>query len=207
MKRIFCLSFALLAAASFSQGAILINLSAGNLYNGNTSTPFPTGGLIQLVASTLDNTFANPTPGSFTGNSSDDVVLASFAANDVLGPGSVQQPVTFSLSGNLNPGDQILLRWFPQLTLANVATGPSAGNTFGQFRTDLVIDFSDIAWFVPADNTVFSLNFVTLAQGGSNPESAGVANMVVTAIPEPSSVALVGVALAGLAGFARRRKG
>ncbi|MGI9089372.1 MAG: PEP-CTERM sorting domain-containing protein [Chthoniobacterales bacterium] len=205
MKRILTFCFVLLAGTALSHGAILINLSAGNLYSGNTSTPFPTGGLIQLVASTLDNTFSNPTPGSFTGTSADDVVIASFASNDILGPGSVQQPITFNLSGNLNAGDQLLLRWFPNLTLADVPTGPAAGNTFGQFRTDLVIDFSDIAWFVPADNTTFSLNFLTAAQGGSNPESAGVANMMVVAVPEPSTYALLAFGLGGLV-YAGRRK-
>jgi len=204
-KTIVVLCSIVLTAISQSNGAILLNMDVGNLYVADTSTAFPSGGLIQLVASTLDNTFSTPTAGSFTGNS-DDVVLMSFAANNILGPGSFEGPITFALSGNLNTGDLLILRWYPTLTMADAASGPPAGARFGQFRTDIVQDFSSIAWVVPNDNFVEALNFLTMAQGGANPESAGVANLFVVAIPEPATYAFLMVGLAGAAFIRRRTK-
>ena len=118
-------------------------------------------------------------------------------------PGTFAQPINFAFTGNIGPGDQILLRWFPTLTLAN--TTPPAGAPYGQFRTDLIENFSDINWTIPNDGALVALNFLTMAQGGTRMEIEGVANMMV-AIPEPSTVALVGLSVIGLAAYSRRRK-
>jgi len=206
MKKPLLIGLALLVSAAFAQATITINLGGGNIYGTSTATLAPPGALLQLVVSTTDNVFTAPTTGSYTGGSADDVVLASFVINAGLGsPGTFAQPIVVNYTGNISQGDFLMLRWFPTLTPANLT--PPAGSPFGQFRVDLVQDFSDITWALPADGGgTFALNFLTMAQGSTvNPESAGVANMVV-AIPEPTSVALIGVALAGLVGFARRRK-
>ena len=200
MKKLLYLGLALLASATFAHATITINLGAGNLYGTSTATLFPTGGLLQLIVSSTDNVFSAPVAGSYTGNSADDVILASFT---LASPGMFQQVINFALSGNIGPGDQILLRWFPTLTLAN--TTPPAGAPFGQFRTDLIENFSDISWNLPNDGAIVGLNFLTMALGGTRPEMDGVANMIV-AIPEPSTVALVGLSVIGLAVYSRRRK-
>jgi len=204
MKRLFLFGLALLASATLAHATVTINLGGGNLYGTSTATLFPTGGLLQLIVSSTDNVFTAPTAGSFTGNSTDDVVLASFVLNMGLGsPGTFAQPINFAFTGNIGPGDQILLRWFPTLTLAN--TTPPAGAPYGQFRTDLIENFSDINWTIPNDGALVALNFLTMAQGGTRMEIEGVANMMV-AIPEPSTVALVGLSVIGLAAYSRRRK-
>src|SRR4051794_18067021 len=189
---------ALCARADFA-----INLGAGMLYLPNGTTPQPTGTLVQLLASTTDNVFTLPTPGSFTGGSADDVVLASFTVGS---PGVVAQPITINFASfpNLTVGDFLLLRWYPTLPVGTAS--PAAGTPFGQFRVDIIENFSTISWQVPADGSINDLNFLTMSLGGTRPESDGRASLVVTAVPEPSSVALVGVAFAGLVGFARRRK-
>ena len=148
MKKLLYLGLALLASATFAHATITINLGGGNIYGTSTATLFPAGGLLQLIVSSTDNVFTAPVAGSYTGNSADDVVLASFADQCRLGsPGTFAQPIIFTFTGNIGPGDQILLRWFPTLTLAN--TTPPAGAPFGQFRTDLIENFSDIAWNLP----------------------------------------------------------
>ena len=206
MKRICLVGLSLLASVAFAHGTVLINLGAGNIYGTSLATLAPPGSLLQLIVSTTDNIFTAPVAGSYTGGSADDIVLASFVINAGLGsPGTVAQPITVTYTGNITAGDLIMLRWFPTLTLLD--TAPPADAPFGQFRIDLIQDFSTIAWVLPPDaGGAFDLNFLTMAQGSTvNPETAGLANMVV-AIPEPSTVALLGLSVIGLAAYSRRRK-
>jgi len=203
MKKLFVLGILVLSSLATVSASITINLGGGNIYSTSTATLAPPGSLIQIVASTADNIFTDPTSTSFTGGSADDVVIASFVINAGLGsPGTFAQAIIFNLSATLTTGDLLLLRWFPTLTIADATGAPPAGTPYGQFRTDAVENFSDIAWVVPADNSIVSLNFLTLAQGGTRPESDGVAKF--TVIPEPSTYALLAVGLAVVA-FSRRR--
>lgn len=208
MKRASLLSLLLLAfAAASAQATVTINLTGGVLYGTNTSSPLPPGTLIQLVLSRNPNGFDAPTAGSFTGNSADDIVLFSFSIDNSQGfSGSYgSPPITFSLAAQSDPqpridsGDLLLLRWFPGLTTSS--TAPAEGQRYGEFRTDLVQDLSDINWTVPGDGANVFLNFYTQSQGGANAEAEGVSDM--TVIPEPSTYALLLVGLVG-AVFARR---
>ena len=52
----------LLLTAFGARASITINLGGDELFQSNGTTPIPLGSLIQLVASTTDNTFSNPTP-------------------------------------------------------------------------------------------------------------------------------------------------
>ncbi len=181
----------LVVSSLAASASVTINLGGAELFQTDGSTPIPTGSLIQLVASTTDNTFTSPSPASFTGGSADDIVLASFGSNDPAGPGSFLNSITFDLSGNLNAGDQLLLRWWPTLTTAS--SSPGFSTPFGQFRTDAVGSGSDIAWVVPTDGSTVQLNFFDQAFGGTELNSAGTASlMTAAAIPEPSSLALLG---------------
>ena len=184
---------------------VTINLGVSKLYKADGTTLVPDGALIQLVASTTDTTFTAPTAASFTGNSSDDVVLASFSLDSsTYGPGSFIKALPVTLSGNLTTGDQLILRWFP--TLTTLSSSPGAGTIFGQYRTDATLDGSEGAWVLPADGTPYSLVFQTISAGGSVANSAGAASLV-TAVPEPSSYGLLGAAaLAGVV-VRRRRRG
>ena len=203
MKTIIALSALVISSVS-GFASITINLGAAELVQSDGTTPIPAGSLLQLVASTTDNVFTAPTAESFIGGSADDLVIASFGSNNSAGPGSFTGPITFNLSGNLSSGDQIMLRWYPTLTTASSA--PGGTTPYGQFRTDSVENFSDIAWVIPADSATVSLNFLTQSDGGTQPDSAGTANLVTPApIPEPSSVALAVVGGAALVGMLRRR--
>ncbi len=208
MKKLFVLGLSLLASATFVHATITIDLAGGNLYTAIPGTVAPTGCLIQLIVSTTDNVFTAPNSGSFTGGSADDFVLASFSLNAPFGPGSFENVFNFALSAfpNLTPGDSLLLRWFPTLSGTTPPSAPPAGAIYGQFRIDIVEPPSDIGWFVPSDGAAVTLAFLTMAQGGTHPETDGLANMTVALIPEPSTLALLGVAMAGLVAYSRRRK-
>lgn len=203
MRKFLTVGFLLLSCMA-ARADFTINLGASMLYMADGTTPAPVGTLVQLLASTTDNLFSPVIAGSFTGGSGDDVVLASFAINS--GPGTVAQPITinFAAFANLTVGDFLLLRWYPTL-LAGTAS-PPAGAPYGQFRIDIIENFSTIAWVVPADGSINTLNFLTMSAGGTEPESAGRAAFVVSAIPEPGTVALLGFSAVGLAAYARRRK-
>jgi hypothetical protein len=208
MKSKSLLLIAILLLTAFSaRASITINLGGDELFQSNGTTAIPLGSLIQLVASTTDNTFSTPTPADFVGGSSDDIILASFGSNNSLGSGSFVQPLTFTLSGNLTAGDQLLLRWWPSLTTSS--STPGSGTSFGQFRTNNVENFSDINWTVPADGSTVSLNFLDTSSGIATtpePDSAGTASLSTTAVPEPSTYAsaLLGLGGIGLAAIRRR---
>lgn len=213
MKKLLTVSLLLLTVAA-ARSEITINVGGANLYNANGSSLMQPSMLVQLVASTTDSTFTSPTAGSFTGGSSDDVVLASFNINQGAGATNVALILNFANFANLNAGDPLMLRWFPTITgpdmpSSALPSGPAAGSPFGQFRTDLVEaeNGSNFAWIVPSDGFTITLNFLTqsINPTSTHPESDGFANMVV-AIPEPSTMVLMGLAVAGFAGYSRRRK-
>jgi hypothetical protein len=201
MKKLLLLASMFAASAAYAD--ITINLSAGELFESDGTTAFPMNGLLQLVVSTQDSLFTTPTPSSFTGGSADDMVLASFGANDFAGPGSAQAAITFALNSAITTGDPLLLRWWPTLTTASLS--PGAGTSFGQFRTDAIENSSDISWNVPADGATDALNFVTMSYAGTEPDSAGIASMMTAAVPEPSTFALGALGVLGLV-FLRRRR-
>jgi hypothetical protein len=185
LKRVLLGFSALLISSMAGYGSVTINLGGAELFQSDGTTPIPLNSLIQLVASTTDNTFTLPSTTSFTGGSADDQVIASFGTNNASGQGSFLQPVVFSYSGNFNAGDQLILRWWPSLTTAASTPGVT---TFGQFRTDNVENFSSIAWVAPADGNTESLNFLDQSGGGSEPDSAGRASFSTAAVPETSTV-------------------
>lgn len=172
------------------------------LYNADGTTPEATGMLVQLIVSPLNNGFAPPDSSSFTGNS-DDIILASFMTSS---PGTAAQPIVVTYTGSIAAGEQILLRWFPTISGSAPPSAPPAGTAYGQFRTDITENFSSGPWTLPADGTLaYDLNFLTISAGGTEPESAGRASLVVlAAIPEPTTCALFVVGLAGI--FISRRR-
>jgi hypothetical protein len=186
LRRLF-LFFSLASFCATLNASVTIDLSAGQLLTA-AGAPLPDGSLIQLLAVTTGTTFAAPSDTSFTGGSADDLVLASFALNSATTgtPGDFDNAIQLTLSGGLSVGDALLLRWFPTLTTASAT--PGSGTSYGQFRTDAVVDGSNIAWVTPGDGSTDSLNFTTSSQGGSQPNSAGEATQTTPgSTPVPSA--------------------
>lgn len=200
MKKLLLSAVALVSFSASSFATITINLTGAYIQFADGFTRAPVGSLVQLVASTNDSIFTAPSADSFTGDSSDDFVVASFEVN--LEPGAFLEDIVFSLAGTLGTGDQLMLRWFPQLTLT--AAAPGADAQYGEFRTDAIENGSTTNWTVPADGSTHELYFLTSSAGGTRPNSEGAANFVV--VPEPSTYALMVVGAAGLVGYARRRR-
>lgn len=173
-KKTFCffaLILLLLAANAFStvtlitEGAYLKDLSGALM---------ATNALVLLVASTEDTTFSVPAPNAFV--TGDDIIVGRWDLSGTGEPGILLDFTNTALSGNWNEGDPLQLYWFPTLTVATVS--PGAGTPYGQYRTDSMIDGGD-PWTTPADGATISLKFLTSNAGGSNPEVAGNASLVV----------------------------
>jgi MYXO-CTERM domain-containing protein len=208
MKRTSLVFASLLALVCVRSHAttVTLNLEAAQLLTSGSIT-IPNGCLIQLLGDT-STTFGAPTSSSFTGTDPNEVVLASFAmdSSTVGVAGDFKEPIILTLTGTGFPPDaesDLLLRWYPTLTTSS--STPGSGTSYGQFRTDSIENGSNIAWVLPASGTK-ALNFVTISQGGTEPNSAGVANLIIGAIPEPSTVSFAFAALALLAPALRRRR-
>jgi hypothetical protein len=174
MKRLlFLLSLAVCCGSL--RASVTIDLSVGQLLTA-AGAPVPDGGLIQLLAAPSTDALTPPSDASFTGGSSAEIVLASFGLDSASTgtAGSFDSVIHLTLSGGLQAGDPLLLRWYPTLTAA--AGSPGSGTSYGQYRTDAVVDGSDIAWVTPGDGATDALNFTTSSQGGSQPNSAGEAS-------------------------------
>jgi hypothetical protein len=171
-------------------GSITINLSAADLAT-STGALIPSGsGLVLLVADTANNSFGTPTADAFY--SGDDLEVFRGTVN--LDNGFFQAGIDLAFARANNP---LILYWYP--SLGQSAATPGAGTYYGAFRTDEVLDGSDIAWKVPAgDGSTVGLNFYTTSQGGSNPNSSGWATSI-TPVPEPATCGLM-AALVCLAG-------
>jgi len=190
---------------------VTITLEAAQLQTSG-SAAIPNGALIELLGDT-STTFGAPTASSFTGTDPNEAVLWSGTANSTtLGiAGSFRDAITITLDasgtaqGSLQSyvGADLLLRWYPTLTASS--STPGSGTTYGQFSTTAVENSSNIAWVVPSSGA-YNLNFVTSNEGGSEPSSAGVANLVIGAIPEPGTLSLMAGAFALGVSVLRRRK-
>ena len=116
---------------------------------------------------------------------------------------------------NLTAGEQILLRFYPSLTLASMPSAPTLATTYGQVRSSTVEsslgDGSETAWVVPASGTV-DFNYITVndpgAGGTYSNASADATNFVGPGlgVPEPSTYALMGCAASCLIGLRLRNK-
>jgi len=113
------------------------------------------------------------------------------------GPGTDSAGDLYSLVG-VTSGDSFGLIWLVNQSL-NVTTAQTGH--YGEFN-DAAGNFSN-GWTLPVSGTV-SYDMTTESQGGSVPESAGIANLSI--VPEPSSVMLVVVGLLGGLGLIRRRR-
>ena len=183
----------------------------------NTATPFPAGGLINLLAIT-NGTWGNTQSliTEFAGLTSSFVptnaVLLGQVANDNSGGSGVTRNVfNFTYSGGLTAGEEMLAVFYPNLTTNSSAPGVGAAGFF--FTTNAVIDGSQIAWLTPSDGaSAVRLYAYTTDLGGSVPSNSFTAGMGAvggngfTTVPEPSALMLLLPGLALTAFFLRRGK-
>jgi len=188
-----------LGLAGIATAAVTISLDAEKLGTAD-GTAMPTSGLLLLVVSTADESFALPTADEFVPASSDDVILASWDLAD----GGSTAGVFSGLASNLtfgdgfDAGDPLMLYWFPGSTKSS--TGPGAGAHYGLFRDDTGIMTGSV-WTLPADGTLLhALKFFTeeatlSSNGGNLPGYAGSAalplGVALSPVNAPTGVAAI----------------
>lgn len=181
--------------------SVTINFTAGDLRDFDGSNLVSSGALVVIGVSTLDGSFATPSPTGFF--SGDDVeIYRGNVSPDGQFTGSLSG-VNYSSIANWTAGDPLAIYWYPTLTTAS--TAPEVGVSYGTFRTDSVQSGSEIAWISPSDGTTSALSFVTASLGGDNPDALGYASNLV--VPEPSTYAgaFGALCLAGATWFRRRK--
>ena len=168
-----------LASLTPTEAAITINFYAGDMTISDGTAKIPDGSLAYLVASTTDSTFTAPSPAGFV--SGDDVIIASTTVTGGLWQDALHLDFNLDSSGNWDAGDRLQLYWFPSLT--DLSTAPSAGLSYGAYRTDSVLDSSTTGWVTPADGATIALNFATTSRGGSVDYTVGYANIKLVPYP------------------------
>jgi hypothetical protein len=174
-------------------GAALSDGALGALVADETGAGFSglADGSSDLVGSTL-------TVGQTLG-SSNVRILGLVGASDIgTGPGGFADTFSITYSGNLNQSDSLGFYWFPTLS----SVGGNVGNSvdYGFYRSDIVDANAgaDIAFVAPVDGFGYSLFTFDDTIDSSAPNASSFQAAYTTAVPEPSSFAL----LAGCFGLA-----
>ncbi len=205
---------ALIACSTFAHASVTLSPAAENIQDAG-GNPVGAGNLALIVVSTNDNDFGMIKEGGLSLNVSaggmgfiddnDDAVIQHFATT-VNGFTSIQEAVSPGISLDLDsrftPGDKFAIYWFPTVAydsdIANIVL--SAGDSYGivssgQVRRDGSVEGDGVKdWVLPDDgNSPSHLN-----------SAPGIANLEVQPVPEPTSLALLGLGTLGL--ITRRRR-
>ena len=204
MKKILVLCCALAGTLPQSHAQTsTVDFNLGILSNAS-GDPLQDGSLLLIVGSS-DNTFAMPTPSSFTGGSLTDTILwqGGFDSSTTGVPGLMTFTHLQPINDSVTAGTKLEVFWFPTLS-ADAASPGASGVPFGHFGFSFV---SGSSWSLPAAGNSITLSFLTESAGGDFFDSDGRANFTVSAVPEPSAYAgLAGLSILGLALWSRRNR-
>jgi hypothetical protein len=201
-KLIAAIAVAIGISTAASRADFTINLDAGQLVT-DPSTTLISNALLLIVQAGADGTFSDLAVGQYV--SGDDTVLGSAAFNTNIGLNETGNSISITIPSVV--GQVLALRWFADITFAQYIGGTltEAGDKYGTYSALGTPDGGNL-WVVPASGTI-TLNFFTTNSefGGTQAPSAGYASSTVTAIPEPTTLAL-GALGAGAFFFLRRRR-
>lgn len=174
MRLLPSITFFGLLGLALCPASVTLNVSAATLQDANGQA-MPTSGRVLLVVSTNDATIAEPTAQSFVSGDDQIIFSGNLSSSGFAGVFSSSVQV-LDLSGGVSPGDPIALFWFP--TLDANASSPGAGTPYGRYAPSSGEEQDGSApWVLPGDGSLVSLNMVTQSQGGSLPNSAGLASL------------------------------
>jgi hypothetical protein len=166
------------------------------------------GSVLLLLDLGAGNTASNVlTAGQYV--SGNNTVLAAAGFEDYGGTNTAFTSLVFNM-GSANAGDELALRWFPQITLAQYeANTPTvAGEVFGTFNPGGAATDGGSAWVLQSNGSTFNLTFNTQSAGGNELNTAGFAGTAVLpaigVVPEPSTYVLLGVGVVVLLAIRRR---
>ena len=191
-----------LLGASRAFAAVTVDLDAGQL-TGPPTAPMVAdnsigsnlGSLLLLIDLPTSSVSDTLTAGNYV--SGGDSILAAGGFNDNGGTNETLTSfiIPNSVLSNVNTGDDIALRWFPQISLSSYESGevPATGDDFGTYNPSGRNPDGGDLWTIPSSGDLISLNFFTMNSGGggTQPNIEGLADSLVLAVPEPSSWALV----------------
>lgn len=187
MRFAFVAAFVTLGASGLAAGATTITFSG--LPNGNPPvTTYTEGGYtVNVIAGSFDGTSGNgvPPPSIYTPNGSGTIDVTNGGLFDfssvALGNGAFSGTANFTITGILNGVD---------LFTATESVGAFAFNTYS-FPTDSAIAIDTLQIAASGDANIDNINVNAIVPAA--------------AAPEPSSFALLGTGLLGVAGMLKRR--
>jgi hypothetical protein len=152
-------------------------VSAANLQdeNGNLECVDRVAVLVADTQGTGFPTTLQPTgaliPGSYLAPGI--LVLGNWDLSSLNTAGQLLNTTNCVLSGALAAGQNLALYWFPERGSADTIAGYSYSH-YGIYTDSVGINGS-APWVVPSDGSVVQLNFYIASRGGSNPDTAGLA--------------------------------
>jgi hypothetical protein len=173
MQTIFALAASVLLAAGPAYAVVSLNIGAGRLYKADGTT-WANGTAVYLVDADGDGFGDLTTATNSFKADPDDIILGKVPVIDGIVNDALPD---FELVGQLGVGDKILLIWYPDLPFANDLTGPGQARSFGTFRSDAALAFSDIGFVIPNDG-IWGLYAFTQDLGGDLPDNTFIANQV-----------------------------